>query len=99
MKPSADELWTIWNGGRATALFGLLRGGTSVTEREEILYLAWSEAVGRMMTVTSGAREWKNLTKEQKIDFSKRNVFSFRNFQNSIFDAQFGLTIVDDLTH
>jgi hypothetical protein len=99
VKPSADDLWTIWNGGRARALFALLRGGTSAKEREEILYLAWSEAIGRMMIVTSGEGGWENLTKEQRIDFPKSNVFSFRNFLNSIFDAQFGLTIEDDLTH
>jgi hypothetical protein len=52
-----------------------------------------------MMIVTSGEGGWENLTKEQRIDFPKSNVFSFRNFLNSIFDAQFGLTIEDDLTH
>ena len=75
MKPSADDLWTIWNGGRARALFALLRGGTSAKEREEILYLAWSEAIGRMMTVTTGKGGWEDLTREERMDVSKRNVF------------------------
>jgi hypothetical protein len=91
---SVDDLWAIWNGGKASAIVAFLKGGTSVKEREEILYSAWSEAVGRMMKLIPGKDDWPSLSMEERLDVMKEKTFSFQNFKNSIYDPQFELRLL-----
>ena len=92
MKPTVDNLWAIWNNGKASALAALLRGDTSVKEREAILYSAWSETIGRMMDLIPPENDWESLSMEERLDVFKEKTFSLKNFQNSIYDPQFELS-------
>ena len=97
MNPTANDLWMIWNRGRANALVALLKGDTSVKEREGILFVAWSEAVGAMLAVMPGKDDWNDFTKGEKIGALAEKTFSFQNFEKSIFDLHFELSVKEYL--
>ena len=62
-------------------------------EREEILFSVWSDAVGGMLSLMPGKNAWNDLAKEEKIGALTQKTFSFQNFEKSIFDPQFELSV------